>query len=105
MFGRPGSTNASAQARPFKITTGDISMPYDIIAIVFAVGVAETPSVGGMRPQDAMQQATNGLIAEAQKIGADAVVWVRYTPVNSSGLADFVVNASGTAVKTKRPNV
>ena len=105
----------SPQKRKIIISTGDFPSPYKIVDVVFAYGNSSETFFKVVNLQEAYERVSTRLEENAGKIGADAVLWVKYDfrvaiSPGYSGQNDlmrfffgpgqvFEVFATGTAVK------
>lgn len=82
----------------FYVSTGDIRESYQVLNIVATyVGIAH-PAFGTPNYQAAFKQAVDALAVEAQKLGANGVIFIQFAPENWGALG-MGLFASGTAVK------
>ena len=87
-------------AQSFWISTGDIREAYETLNIVSTFVPVPAPAFGNPDYGAGFKRATDNLAVEAQKTGANGVVWIQFNPTWFGALG-FVVFASGTAVKVK----
>jgi hypothetical protein len=92
------SPSAKVPVGRFHISTGGISEPYETVNIVFARVGVPAPAFGGIDKDKALRQAIDALAAQAQGMGCNGVIWIRFENVVDTHLL-FSVFASGTAVK------
>ena len=82
-------------AAPVQITTGDVSVPYDELAILSARARWDIRASGGIDDLNRRLRAT------ARRLGADAVVRVDYDVVGRGDDSVPWQTATGTAVRTR----
>lgn len=96
---------ANPQLRKVILSTGEVPFNYKIIDVVFAYGNSSETFFKGANPMQAYERVSTMLEQAAAKIGADAVLWVKYDyrVAPNQGLFGpnqvFEVFAYGTAVK------
>jgi hypothetical protein len=80
----------------FWVSTGDIREEYEVLNVVGAVSDATFITVPDF--SKVAKNAVDALALEAQKIGANGVIWIDIKPIYVGG---FIVYATGTAVIVK----
>ncbi len=81
----------------FWISTGDISEPYDAVEIVFGYGASDT-AFGNANNRGAMRFAIDAMAIQAQGLGCNGVIWIRFDRIVET-VTSFRVWAAGTAVR------
>ena len=76
----PRITLAGPKTQTQKIicSTGEIPFSYDILDVIFAYGNSKETAFRGNNPIQAYKSVTTQLQRAAEKMGADAVIYIRY---------------------------
>ena len=88
----------------FFISTGDLKGTYLTLSVVTAHVALDTPAFGPPNFKWAHQHAIDMLAQEAQKLGANGVIWIPFTPRWIGQLGGFILFAAGTAVIVTEAN-
>jgi hypothetical protein len=92
-------------AEKFWISTGGISERYETVNIVFAIvehSILNEPVFAKADPTKHLRSAIDELARQAQKLGANGVLWIRFETQHTSAMGSGVL-ASGTAVRVTPP--
>jgi hypothetical protein len=82
----------------FWTSTGDIRHAYEPVQIISSFVFVPAPAFGRPDLNKAFHDTTADLIAQAQKLGANGVIWINFSP-SGPGQLGYGVFAWGTAVK------
>ena len=90
-------------AQTFWISTGGITESYETMNVVFTIvdrSILNEPVFAKSDPTKHLRMAIDQLAREAQKLGANGVLWIRFETQFSNALGAGVL-ASGTAVRVR----
>ena len=90
---------AVRRLRRVTVTTGDMNRDYQVIDVVFAFIGKDTPAFGRVDVPAGFNEVTNQLATAAAALGANAVIWARYSHEWGGTLGGIGFFASGTAVE------
>jgi hypothetical protein len=82
----------------FFVSTGDIREKYETLNVVMGVGIAPAHAFAPTDHAVALRQAMDAMALEAQRIGANGVIWISFAVTWDTMLVLRLV-ATGTAVK------
>jgi hypothetical protein len=83
----------------FYISTGDIRETYRIMNVVTAHVTAPIPAFGQVDVPATARRALDMLAIDAQRVGANGVIFISFLPQWLPGIGGLVMFASGTAVE------
>ncbi|MBI4004074.1 MAG: hypothetical protein HY353_03550 [Candidatus Omnitrophica bacterium] len=88
-----------AESAPVLLTVGDLNGPYQEVGVIHVSGVS----------REGYEGLSEKMREEARRMGADAIIYVRYGTVNAFSIIPFfvafpydVLTAEGLAVRSKR---
>jgi hypothetical protein len=90
-------------AQSFWISTGGISEEYETMTVLHTFvthSVLNEPLFGKSDPTKHLRAAVDDLARQAQKLGANGVLWIDFDVQHGNVLGSGIL-ASGTAVKVK----
>jgi hypothetical protein len=89
-------------ADKFFISTGNIANSYEPMNVVSSFVFIAAPAFGKPDFSQAFRQVVDDLARQAQKIGANGVIWINFAPASAGTLGNSVFGW-GTAVRVVVP--